>query len=270
MTIVVCAASPDGIVLAADSRTTSSDDRRSRVVTDHAQKVFAIHRFGVATYGLASLGSRNIRGLMDEFIASTTLGATLGVDTFCERLGAFFHQRLTTLLDSWGQTLDPDLSPLSFIVAGYDRSGIGQVRDVLLVRDGPMVREAEADTARLGILWRGHTEMIRWLVDGVDRDGARRSKITIPHELDAELGSLEFRLQYPRTLQDALDCATFFIRTTVDMQRFSDGTYAAPGSFPTCGGLVQGLAVQSSGIAWITRPGTLKVALAGKAEGAFD
>ena len=105
MTIVVCAASPDGIVLAADSRTTSTDGQRSRVVTDHAQKVFEIGSFGVATYGLASLGNRNIRGLMDEFLASTKLGANLGVDAFARRLGTFFHGRLVAVMDSWDGSL---------------------------------------------------------------------------------------------------------------------------------------------------------------------
>src|ERR1019366_5570050 len=51
MTIVVGAASPDGIVLAADSRTMLMyENQRTRISTDAAEKVFELHgRFGAAT-----------------------------------------------------------------------------------------------------------------------------------------------------------------------------------------------------------------------------
>ena len=53
MTIVVAAASPDGIVLAADSRTTLTyaGSDRHRITTDSAEKVFDLgSKFAVATY----------------------------------------------------------------------------------------------------------------------------------------------------------------------------------------------------------------------------
>lgn len=72
MTIVVGAASPDGIVLAADSRTTLSDGVRHRISTDSAEKVFELNdSFGVATYGMAVIGKQTITGLMDQFVATT-------------------------------------------------------------------------------------------------------------------------------------------------------------------------------------------------------
>jgi hypothetical protein len=40
VTIVVGVASPDGIILAADSRTTYTDGQRHRIGTDSADKVF--------------------------------------------------------------------------------------------------------------------------------------------------------------------------------------------------------------------------------------
>jgi 20S proteasome alpha/beta subunit len=55
VTVVVGVAAPDGVVLAADSRTTSfpdgmGDQARYRIITDTADKLFTIRdRFAVAT-----------------------------------------------------------------------------------------------------------------------------------------------------------------------------------------------------------------------------
>src|SRR4051794_8524288 len=95
MTIVVGVAAPDGLVLAADSRTTRVVDQRYRISSDAAHKVFALcGRFGVATYGAAFIGTNTIAGEMDEFVAElTTGGVPDDVEHLAEALGSFFQTR---------------------------------------------------------------------------------------------------------------------------------------------------------------------------------
>ncbi len=58
----------------------------------------------------------------------------------------------------------------------------------------------------------------------------------------------------PITTQDAVDYASFLIRTTIDMERFSDGTMGSPGRMPTCGGPLQIIVVERSRTLWASKP----------------
>jgi hypothetical protein len=75
----------------------------------------------------------------------------------------------------------------------------------------------------------------------------------LPDELDKRLQSLAYNALTPITVQDAVDYATFLIRTTIDMQRFSDGTVANPGLVPGCGGTIHALVVERSSVRWASR-----------------
>src|SRR5580693_6407932 len=66
MSIVVAVASPEGFALVTDSRTTVERKEQDgsvhyRVASESSEKLFlAQGRFGVATYGLATIGGRTI------------------------------------------------------------------------------------------------------------------------------------------------------------------------------------------------------------------
>ncbi len=55
-------------------------------------------------------------------------------------------------------------------------------------------------------------------------------------------------------MHDALDFAIFVVRTTIEMERFTDGTFAAQRRIPVCGGPVQAVAVTQSSTDWILEP----------------
>lgn len=261
MTIVVGIAAPDGIVLAGDSRTTLIFGERHRIASDYAQKVFRIcDVIGVATYGDAFVGPRTIAGLMDEFVSQLELEGTPEAATVAESLGTFFDARVR-------EAFEPELVKeyedsasfaLGFMVAGYGGDGIGRIFDVGL--PGPSVAEAEdINTSTLGVLYRGQYGVVRRLFEGVDRDELALAGIQVPAELDPALNNLTYNLLFPTTLQDAVDCARFMIRTTIDMQRFSDGTLGRLGDVPGCGGPVRLLAVTRDGAEWV-----LDVSLSGR------
>jgi hypothetical protein len=271
MTIVVALATPDGLVLAADSRTTQFPDaqgHRTRIASDSADKLFLLcDHFGVATYGDAFIGDRTIAGLMSEFIAQLDPAPETGGD-IARELGRFFDARYT----QWREKIEVPIKPddpvaLGFIVGGYDETGIGRLHEVSI--PGAVVTEQQITTADIGMLPRGQRDVIDRLLAGVDREVLEATEVSVPPEVANALNQLAYNLQFPITLQDGIDFASFLIRTTIDMQRFSDGTLAFGVGLPGCGGPTRIAVVRRSEAEWIT-PSVLKAnGPAGRAEGAL-
>lgn len=127
MTIVIGVATPEGLILATDSRTTSmGGSRHHRVASDNMQKVFVVDGIGVATFGQAFIGSDTIAGVMDQFTAQCAAEHTEDVDAFSTALGAFFDERFREHNEMPGK----GEFALGFLVAGYDASGIGQIHEI--------------------------------------------------------------------------------------------------------------------------------------------
>jgi hypothetical protein len=248
VTIIVGIATPDGIVLASESRTTRSTSEGHRILSDSAQKVFSIgDRFGVATAGLAFIGSDTIAGVMDRFLAHVDEDDTRDIEKFSAALKSFFDERFLEWLAEIDETWDPDEhgSAIQFLVCGYDDYGIGHIREVTI--PGDLGDSDLPNTVMGGVIWRGQTDVIRRLVKGVDWAGIN---VELPDDALEALRGLEYESLFPITVQDALDYAAFLVRTTIDMQRFSDGTVASPGLVPGCGGPLQLLVVDRDGADW--------------------
>lgn len=72
-------------------------------------------------------------------------------------------------------------------------------------------------------------------------------------------------------LQDAVDYASYIVRTTIDTQRFTDGVASTPGSSPTCGGPIQIVALTArGGVGWLRRTALRGDPRPGRAEGAQE
>jgi len=249
MTIVVGVTTPDGLVLAADSRTTLSDGDRHRIASDSAQKIFPVGRMGVAASGSAFIGADTIAGTMDRFIAQLDKKTGADLDRFVDALGAFFHTAFEAYLKERGETWDVEKVgyPIDFLVAGYDGGGVGHISEVLI--PGPEVGDFQIDTTTGGTMWRGQTDVVSRLLNGVDWAGLDTGD-PLPDDLTERLQKLAYVPLEPITVEDAVDYATFLVRTTIDMQRFSDGTVAHPGLVPGCGGPIHSLVVERSFVRW--------------------
>lgn len=255
MTIIVGAASPVGIVLASDSRMTDIRGERHRVRSDSTRKVFSLcETFGAATYGVGFIGQKTIDGLIDEFVATGEIDARTPLDDVAGALQGFFSARLREQARELGVSLPPQgVYPLCFLIAGYNDQGIGLLREVG-IPDDDNVRQTGVDTARLGALPRGQTYVIRRLMEGIDPRAADEAGDAIEKAVRGTLDDLHYRVNYPVTLQDAVDLATFWIKTTIAVERFTDGTYQVPGAVPSCGGPIQVLSVLRAGAHWIEQP----------------
>lgn len=257
MTIVVGIATPDGLVLAADSRTTREEEGRTRIASDSAQKIFRLcdGAFGVACYGVALFQEKTVAGHMDEFEANLK-AAPDNVEKVAQLLGDFFQTCLLEAFVAAGTPWLPEMGPqLGFQVAGYTVDGVGHLIDVRVPGDGgALVVQTGIATTNIGIYPQGQDDVISRLLAGVDSDALAGSGVEVPEDVSEALAGLEYRLLYPLTLQDAVDCATFLISTTIGMQRFSNGTAADPGGIPGCGGPIRILAIMRKESQWVAPP----------------
>jgi hypothetical protein len=253
MTIIVGITTPDGIILASDSRMTRETEDGHRILSESSQKVFEVSGYGVAMAGIAFIADHTIAGLMDQFLAQVTEDDRKTVDTFADALGAFFDRRFAAWFEEAGESFDVAESgyPLMFFVAGYDDEGIGHIRHVLI--PGPERGEESPDTTLPETIRGGQTDVIDRLLHGVDWDKAAIPKAAISDEVRDRLQSVGYNELAPITVQDGIDYASFLIRTTIDMQRFSDGTIGDPGLVPGCGGPLQILVVEQGRTRWAAK-----------------
>jgi 20S proteasome alpha/beta subunit len=249
VTIIVAVACPEGLVLAADSRATIYGESGARVATDYAQKLFSVsEQFGAAAFGWGFVDGNTVAGVMEEFAAQTKPADH--VSDAVERLKDYFGDRLERHLEKGLDDPPPEgVDVLGFVVGGYDEQGIGRLR-TLYLPSGTVVEGAATAAGECGAIWEGEIDVLVRLVKGWD--AARIDTSSWPEEQRQALEQAGYLIAFTRmALQDAVDFATFAIRTTIDMQRFSDGTVGAPSRFPSCGGSAELLAITSRGLQWL-------------------
>jgi hypothetical protein len=124
-------------------------------------------------------------------------------------------------------------------------------------------------TTNPGAAWRGQPDVLSRLLFGVDR--TRVDPSAWPAAQRAALDALPYLIQWPIfALQDAVDFATFAVRTTIDVQRFTDGTAGSPGGDPTCGGPIEVATIVWPGdISWVQQTRLVAPTAPGRAEGAL-
>jgi 20S proteasome alpha/beta subunit len=269
MTLAIGIVCGDGVVVAADSRTTAGTTPM-RVLSDFTHKVVIIDRVAVATSGWAFLLGRNIAGHLAAF-AQRHQGANLGPMELATRLAAEFKELFDQHIASGADAPPPDgTDVLSFLVAGYEADGHGTLLEAL-VPSSAVVPQCDPVT-HTGASWRGQTDVLSRIMHGVDLDCLRQAargagKEQELGELDALWPDLRYVVPLPLlNLQDAIDFAVFAIRTTIDVQRLTLAK-GQQGSWPGVGGPIDIAAVtRLDGARWIQRAELVGERPAGQAE----
>lgn len=240
----------EGIVFAADSRQVYRNEKKNwRIASDNAQKIFPIlGKIGGLTYGQASICDKSILSLVEEY-RSTTRPAS-GRSTVKE-----IAEDLSKFLDAkWKECQQvqqgKDSPSVGLIVAGYEPGGNRRVFECLV--PGPSVIEL-ASPDNPGVTWQGQTDVVTRLIRGFD---PRINKLSwFQPQFTPELAKLNYALMLNvMAMQDAIDFCVFLIRTTIDMQRFSDGIDLDPGDIAGTGGPIDVAVVRpSEGFTWIQR-----------------
>lgn len=261
-TVVVGIALSEGIVLAGDSRLTQTGPImgfQSRVLSDNGSKVFSVGKFGVATYGEAFLQGRTIASWVDDY-RSKENKPTDDIDAFGTKFSAFiqnvYDESFPIPKNLPPNTPAPQRPVLGFLMAGYDVHGIGKL--MFMEFPGSPAPQSTHDTHQnTGAQWNGQTDVIQRLVMGYDPAlGFLPAFNSISNDQKAALGQQLPRLQYNIAwnglmLQDGIDLASTFIKTTINMQRFANGTLLMPVSIPGVGGTIDVLVVKPTGVEWV-------------------
>jgi len=260
VTLAVTVVCQDGVVVAADSRTTLANHRMLRVGSDFTHKVFESGRVAVATYGDAFVGGRSIASHMAEF-AVVEAGNCDHPGPVAEKLSAFFGDRYDAqAVDDPEDNSPPPVAALGFLVGGYDAAGVGEAWEVILP---DRIIEPIATTADGGgAAWRGQSDVVTRLIRGSDLELLER--LADAHQLGSELHQLTplldacgYRIPFDSmNLQDGIDFAVLCIHTTIDVQRLTLGPVATTPEFswPGVGGPVEIATVTAmGGFDWVQR-----------------
>jgi 20S proteasome alpha/beta subunit len=156
MTIAVGVACPEGVVIAADTRSSIQQlPAGHRVASDYAHKVFEIGGSLVgAAFGWATLENKTISGHVHDFATQTNLASD--VKQASVQLSGFFGQRIQAHiaagLDSAPQAGE---EPLGFILGGYDSKNVGHI--VHAFPYGGSVQDV-CQTSHPGGIWAGQPD----------------------------------------------------------------------------------------------------------------
>lgn len=242
-------------MLAAESRVTLTAQIPTgplHVNFDNATKVLAFHQpntaVGAVTYGQASIGIRTAHSFIPEFEASLPPDR-LSVSDFAQRLSDFFVGQWNGVMPS--PYVGPDMV---FVVGGFDEGQpYGRIFDIY-IPSRPTIVEQNAAGSRL--VWGGQRETVDRLIQGYDASltGIVQSALNLDAQQLATLRAALQQLQMPlpidaMALQDYIDLAVFFIRTTIAGQKLTVGIRG-------CGGPIDVAAItRNHGFQWVHKKG---------------
>lgn len=270
MSLGIVIKAPEGLVLAAESRLTIGADpphgRSIHVSFDNASKVFSFGwgdnvYIGAVTYGLAAIGGRSPASWMSEFEETlvterVAAGDPVSIVTdrarvadLAGRLSRFFRAQWEALMPK--EYAGPGVT---FVVAGFDE-GEPYGRVFLIdIPNAPVPVEQNPNPGEFGITWGGQREIVDRLLQGFDNRAleiARRALELPPEKVQAlRRAFAELHMQVPLVampLQDCVDLAIFFVRTTIEAQRLTLGVRG-------CGGPIDVATItRDEGLQWVQR-----------------
>lgn len=255
-TVVVGIVLSDGLVMAADSRlimTSPGSAASYKVVSDSADKLFAIGGNAIATFGDAMVLDRSIASLVADFRKQWEKGSGGDIDELAKKFSDYFGR----LCDE--QTASTHSQPtVGFMLIGYDRTGVGKLEKIIYpTQREPSVLNNTHD--KQGAQWAGQIDVISRLVLGSDPQFATTAPFTDLAEpqktqIKEALSKLEYQIPWKfLTIQDGADLSLELVQSTVDMQRFSFGTVANPGAIPGIGGPVDVVIVTPFELKWVRK-----------------
>lgn len=237
----------EGLVLAAESRITIGTQvntpmgvQQLPVYFDNATKLLSFSspnlNVGVVTYGQAVVGQQNPRTAA-SFISEFEAGLPperLSVLEFAEKISEFY-------LKQWRSTMPPDdkinnIPNMTFVIAGYNPDEIyGQVYVVEIPRIPKPVERSKNN--EFGITFGGQHEIVSRIMMGYDirLPDALQKGLNLTPEQKAKVDPLLKQFLFPvplqvLALQDGINLACFFIRTTMDAQKLSMGIRGVGGA----------------------------------------
>ncbi len=240
MSLGIAIKAPEGMVLGAESRVTLtasiSEQQQILVNYDNATKVFGFsgeHKYyGAVTYGQAAMGLRTAHSFLPEFEASLP-DERLKVQEFAKKFSEFY-------LYQWKATMPEkyDGPNMTFLISGFnEKEPYGRTFQVD-IPGNPKPLEHHKKLGDFGITWGGQKAVVDRLVQGFDSQlpGLIIGGLGLDKKQQEQLMTIfgQVPMQIPLQalpLQDCIDLALFFIRTTISAQNLTIGIRG-------CGGFI--------------------------------
>lgn len=237
MSLGIVIKSPEGLVLAAESRVTLTAEKQINPSVkeilhnnfDNATKLFSFssphNHIGVVTYGQAVIGQRAAHSFVPEFEASLSSQLST-VEEYAKAISDFYLQQWNAVMPSPYAGAD-----MTFIIGGFnDNEPHGRVY-IINIPSNPTPVENQPGTGSFGITWGGQRQIVDRLLNGYD--GAIINTIVSTLNLQtAQVTQLvaalqqKHHLQIPidiMALQDCVALARLFISTTINAQELTIG-----------------------------------------------
>ena len=247
MSLCIAVVTPEGIIVAGESRQTQTIAGINRTSSDSALKVFELTKSVVAaTAGWAFLqpqGStvqKNISGVVEDF--KTTIPEGSSVKEIATLLWQYFNtayqQHIAQLPSS---ALEAGVTAINFMVAGYGSpASEGQLYGIDIPSTEAPSTPVRSTNGVTGPWWIGQVDVLSRVLKGYDyraNDFAFfQAALQNPSD-KALINGLEFSIfSNTMTLQDAIDFAVEMIRVTITVQRFTAGIMSNLGSVAGVGG----------------------------------
>ena len=243
MSLGIVVKGPEGLVLAADSRVTLEARQQGAppilVNFDNATKLLSFgepnisnpHRYiGVVTYGQAAIGLRTANSFVPEFEEQLPRERIEVVD-FAKKLSDFF-------MEQWQAGMPADYAgpSMTFVVGGFNKGEpYGRVY-LIEIPNAPSPTERNPQAGEFGITWGGQREFVDRLLQGYDYRLPELVRNTL-HLEPAQMTELmnvlrQLQMSTPvqmLALQDCVNLAIFFTRTTIEAQELSVGVRGVGG-----------------------------------------
>ena len=237
MSLGIVIKGPEGLVLAAESRVTlraQRDGEQLHVNFDNATKLLSFSEpnkdIGVVTYGQAAIGWRTAHSFAPEFEAQLPNDG-LSVGDFAQKLSDFFMKQ-------WQSVMPTDYQgpSMTFVVGGFNQRETNSEKEpygrvfLIEIPQKPDPVEQNPGQSQFGIVWGGQREFVDRLIQGYDHrlleivSGALDLELEQVQALTQEFSQLQMQIPLAAMpLQDCVDLAIFFIRTTIGAQSLTVG-----------------------------------------------
>ncbi len=244
MSLGVLIKAPEGIVLAAESRVTLTavGPNNQTIFTnfDNASKLLTFentyNKIGVVTYGQAGIGFRSAQSFIPEFEAHLQQNNRLDLNIvdFAQELSNFLLQQWQLVMPA--AYVGPNMI---IYVAGFDNNepyGKVVTFQIPALPVPTEVNPPQGGQYQFGISWGGQREIVDRIIMGYDHrifDLLAQAQLDQPAIDRIRLLIRQLNLSIPiqfMPLQDCVNLAILFIKTTIEAQNFTVGVRGCGGS----------------------------------------
>ncbi|HLJ58545.1 MAG TPA: hypothetical protein VKZ50_02320 [bacterium] len=232
MTIAIAISLSEGIVLAADGRTTrwrqTGDHRAIDVLTDSARKIFPLGpQTAAVTHGRSHLRGDTIAALAARYAARLAPEASRDVTTIVDGFLASLGREDGAAASDQA----PDAEPVGFLIGGYGPDGVGRIYEAAWPAGE---RRLLSTTDAPNYHWRGQGHAITRLFKGIDP----AVDLSL---LDAKTAEIVARLEYlvplrQMSLVDGVALAKLLGSITLGVARFARARQGEPDLHQLVGG----------------------------------